>query len=86
MIESGFPDFETSGWTGIMTTGGTPQPVIRRLEKELRRIMTDPDVVAAFEQSGMSVRFGDAREFRRFFDSEIARWSVAVRQSGAQAD
>lgn len=86
LVESGFPDFETAGWTGIMTTGGTPAPVVARLETDLRKIVSDPGVVAAFEKPGMSVRFAGAREFARFLDAEIERWALAVRYSGAQAD
>ncbi len=86
MMESGFKDFEVSGWTGILTTGGTPQPVVDRLESELRRILAMPDVLAAFDKLGMTVRFAPAREFGAFMDAEIARWAVAVRYSGAQAD
>ena len=86
MIDSGFKDFDVSGWTGILTTGGTPQPVIDRLESELRRILAMPDVLAAFDKLGMNVRFAPAREFGAFLDAEIARWGVAVRYSGARAD
>jgi tripartite-type tricarboxylate transporter receptor subunit TctC len=86
LIESGFRDFDVSGWTGIMTTGGTPQPVIDRLESELRRILAMPDVLAAFDKFGMNVHFAPAREFGAFFDAEIARWALAVKYSGAQAD
>jgi tripartite-type tricarboxylate transporter receptor subunit TctC len=86
MIESGFKDFEVSGWTGILTTGGTPQPVIDRLESELRRILAMPEVLAAFDKYGMNVHFAPAREFGAFIGTEIARWAVAVKYSGAQAD
>jgi tripartite-type tricarboxylate transporter receptor subunit TctC len=86
MIESGFADFDVRGWTGILTTGGTPQPVINRLESEIRRILAMPDVLAAFDKYGMNVHFAPAREFAAFMDAEIARWGVAVKYSGAQAD
>jgi len=86
LIESGFPDFEVSGWTGVMTTGGTPQAVIARLEAELRRILSDREMIAAFEKPGMTASFADAREFARFLDEEINRWAIAVKHSGAQAD
>jgi tripartite-type tricarboxylate transporter receptor subunit TctC len=86
LIESGFADFEVSGWTGVMTTGGTSAPVIARLESELRKILSQPDVVEAFEKPGMTVNFAGARDFARFLDAEIARWAVAVKQSGATAD
>jgi tripartite-type tricarboxylate transporter receptor subunit TctC len=86
LVESGFPEFEVSGWTGVMTTGGTPPAVIARLEAELRRILSDRELIAAFEKPGMTASFAGAREFARFFDEEIKRWSVAVKHSGAQAD
>jgi tripartite-type tricarboxylate transporter receptor subunit TctC len=86
LVESGFPEFEVSGWTGVMTTGGTPQPVIARLEAELRRILSDRELIAAFEKPGMTASFAGARDFARFLDEEINRWAVAVKHSGAQAD
>jgi len=86
LIESGFPEFEVSGWTGIMVTGGTPQPVIARLEAELRKILSDRELITAFEKPGMTVSFAGAREFAEFFEAEIARWALAVKSSGAQAD
>jgi len=86
LAESGFPEFEVSGWTGVMTTGGTPQPVIARLETELRRILSDRELIAAFEKPGMTVSFAGASEFGEFLDAEIRRWAVAVKHSGAQAD
>ena len=86
LVESGFPEFEVSGWTGVMTTGGTPAAVIARLEAELRRILSERELIAAFEKPGMTVSFAGAREFARFLDEEIARWAIAVKHSGAQAD
>jgi len=86
LAESGFPEFEVSGWTGVMTTGGTPQAVIARLEAELRRILSDRELIAAFEKPGMTASFAGAREFGQFLDAEIRRWAVAVKHSGAQAD
>jgi len=86
MIESGFKDFDTKAWTGILTTGGAPQPVLNRLESEMRRILAMPDVRASFEKFGMDVHFAPAREFGAFLDAEIERWGAAVKSSGAQAD
>ena len=67
-------------------TGGTPAAVVARLEAELRRILSDHELIAAFEKPGMTASFTGAREFARFLDEEINRWAVAVKYSGAQAD
>ena len=86
LIESGFPDFDVDSWTGVMTTGATPQPVIDRLAGELHAIVALPEVRAAFEKLGMSVRFLGSRDFARYYDEEIKRWAAAVQYSGAQPD
>ena len=86
LVESGFPEIDIDSWTGVMTTGGTPQPVVERLASELRAIVQIPEVSAAFEKLGMVVRFTSPQEFSNHFDTEIKRWGVAVRFSGAQAD
>ena len=86
LVESGFPEFEVNSWTGLMTTGGTPAPIVGRLGAELRRILADPDAVSAFEKTGMTVKFGGAEAFAALLDAEIRRWALAVKHSGAQAD
>jgi len=83
MIESGFPGFEISGWSGVATTAGTPPGIIARLESEIRRALSQPQVVAAYENAGLTVRFMGAAEFGKFWDAEIAKFALAIRHSGA---
>ncbi len=56
MIESGYPDFEINGWSGVVTTAGTPKAIIALLESEIRRALSQPQVVAAYENAGLTVR------------------------------
>ena len=86
LIESGFPDFDVDSWTGIMTTGGTPQPIVERIANELRTVVSQPETVAAFEKLGMSVHYLGSREFADYYDREIKRWASAVEFSGARPD
>ena len=86
LVESGFPDFDVDSWTGVMATGGTPQPIVERLAAELRTVVALPEVAGAFEKLGMSVRYLGSREFAHFYDEEIRRWAAAVKYSGAQPD
>ena len=86
LIESGFPGFEVNGWTGLATTGGTPADVVARLEAETRRALESPDAGALLEKAGVTVRFMGAREFTAFFGSEMDRFALAIRQSGARIE
>ncbi len=83
MIESGYPDFEINGWSGVVTTAGTPGAIIARLESEIRRALSQPQVVAAYQNAGLTVRFLGAAEFGKFWDAEIAKFALAIKHSGA---
>jgi len=83
MIESGYPDFEINGWSGVVTTAGTPGAILLRLESEIRKALSQPEVVAAYENAGLTVRFMGAAEFGRFWDAEIAKFALAIKHSGA---
>ncbi len=83
MIESGYPDFEINGWSGVVTTAGTPSAILLRLESEIKKALSQPEVVAAYENAGLTVRFMGAAEFGRFWDAEIAKFALAIKHSGA---
>lgn len=83
MIESGYPDFEINGWSGVVTTAGTPPAIIARLETEIKKALLRPEVVAAYGNVGLTVSFMGAAEFGRFWDAEIAKFALAIKHSGA---
>jgi tripartite-type tricarboxylate transporter receptor subunit TctC len=83
MIESGYPDFEINGWSGVVTTAGTPSAILLRLEAEIKKALSHPQVVAAYENAGLTVRFMGAAEFGKFWDAEIAKFALAIKHSGA---
>lgn len=83
MIESGFPGFEVSGWSGVATTAGTPPAIIAALESEVRRALADRETAARYERAGLTVHFLGAQAFGDFWDAEIEKFALAVKVSGA---
>ena len=67
----------------VAATAGTPDAIIARLESEIRRALSQPQVVAAYENAGLTVRFMGAAEFGKFWDAEIAKFALAIKHSGA---
>ena len=53
MSESGVPGFESSVWFGLFVPTGTPEPVIRKLNGELNRILGTSDVIERFHAAGL---------------------------------
>jgi tripartite-type tricarboxylate transporter receptor subunit TctC len=83
MIESGYPDFEINGWSGVVTTAGTPPAVVARLEAEIKKALARPEVVAAYANAGLTVQFMGAAQFGKFWDAEISKFALAIKYSGA---
>ena len=62
--ESGLPGFDVNAWGCILATGGTPKPVVQKLNAEIRRAMAPPEVHNAFMNQGtepFDERAGGAR-------------------------
>ena len=62
--EQGFPYLRAIQWVGMLTTAGTPKPVVDRLSAELNRIVHLPDVMAALEKQGVTPTAARRRNFR----------------------
>jgi tripartite-type tricarboxylate transporter receptor subunit TctC len=85
IAESGLPGFDVSTWYGMLATGGTPAPVIAKLNAEVGRILNQPETR---ERLGNIVELtpGSPEQFAAHLKREIARWAAVVKQSGARAD
>ena len=80
-IESGY-NLEVNAWYGLLTTGGTPRPVVNRINTALRETLAEPQVQAAFLKQGLDPQPNSADDFTALIKSEIAKWNKVVREAG----
>ena len=76
--EAGVPDFSATLWVGFMAPAGTPQPVIDLLNREIGKIVTRPDIKAAWEKTGAIPVTMTQPEFKNFVEAEIAKWAKII--------
>ena len=86
IAESGYPGFEAVGWIGIVAPAKTPGPILDKLNAEIVRILSQPDVTERLNTLAFTPVPGTRAEFGAFMNAEIAKWGKAVRESGAKAD
>jgi tripartite-type tricarboxylate transporter receptor subunit TctC len=84
--ESGVPRFEASIWLGLMAPKGTPADVVNRLNAEVRKIVNNPDVRAAWAKQGAVPMSMTVPEFDQYLNADIAKWANIVKVSGAKPD
>jgi len=82
--EQGFEGLDAIQWVGILTTAGTPRPVIERLNAEIYKIIHRPDVVAVLDKQGVSPTGGSPEQFQALISREIAQWRQIAREANVK--
>jgi tripartite-type tricarboxylate transporter receptor subunit TctC len=83
--EAGFPGVEGKGWMGVMVLAGTPEPIVRRLHKELARILQAPEAVEQWRASGGEPGGNTPEEFAASIRDEFERWRRLISERGITA-
>ena len=86
MIESGYSDFPTNPWTGIVAPPGTPAPVVQRVSAALRAALEVPDMQARMKALSLIPLGGSADDFKKRIQADAPVWQGIVRASGAKAE
>jgi len=84
--ELGYPRMDIAIWYGVVAPGGTPAPIVQRLNAELARIVDMPDIRRSLTEQGADVQGGSAADFDAFMRRESARWSAVVKQAGIKPE
>lgn len=79
--QSGLPQLQLEGWICLMTTGGTPAPVIARLDAAIAKVLTLPEVREAFAKRGVEIFYMNAHQLGPFMHAEAARFESLLKHS-----
>jgi len=83
VAESGYKDFETTAWWGVFAPAGLPDAMADALASEIARIARGEAFRSKLEPLGVIPTTFVRAEFADFQLRELAKWSKAVRESGA---
>lgn len=83
--ESGVPGYEVATWHGICAPARTPPAVVKTLNHAIVSAVNHPDTRQRLVGIGADVVGSTPEAFGRFLQSELAKWSRIVKQSGASA-
>ena len=83
MAEAGVPGYEATIWLGLMAPKGTPAAVVTRLNAELSKITSNPEVRRAWGAQGTTPMTMGVDEFTRYMNDDITKWARIVKISGA---
>ena len=84
--EGGVPDVNVSNWYSIVTVGGTPKPVIKRLYDEVARALAAPDMAERLAVSGLEPGGNTPEQFRKKIEEELQRWARVIKDAGIRQE
>jgi tripartite-type tricarboxylate transporter receptor subunit TctC len=86
LAEAGLPGYESGIWLGLMAPKATPRPVLERLNAEVNKIISSPEVKEAWLKQGTAAIGMSIEEFDRFLRDEIVKWAKVVKAAGIKPD
>jgi len=86
VAELGYPGFSGVPWVAIMAPAHTPAAVVAKLNGEINKALQSKETRDYFTSQGVEPMVMTPDELGGFVKSEIAKWTRAVKDSGAKAD
>ncbi len=86
VAEAGVPGYEAVIWLGLMAPRDTPPAIVKRLNAEITRIISNREVRDEWAKQGAVAMTMTPEEFARYVSEDIAKWERIVRISGAKPD
>ena len=78
------PELVFQSWLGIAAPAGTPSTVVDSLNKNLRKVLAEPEVQQRLSALGGGAAPVTPDEMRRQVETEIERWKKLVASRGIQ--
>jgi tripartite-type tricarboxylate transporter receptor subunit TctC len=87
--EQGLPGVEASVWNALFLPKGTPEAIVRKLNKAMSDTLEDAAIRKRLEELGLVVVPQERRSpeyFARYLPQDIERWGKVIKAAGIVAD
>ena len=86
VAEAGLPGYEASVWWGLVAPAKTPREVIRQLNAEITKALTDSAIENKLSELGVVVTPGTPGQFAAFLKAQTELWSEVIKSARIQPD
>jgi len=86
VAEFGYANFDVSSWQGIVVPAGTPKAVIQRLNRDLVKVLSMPEMKERFAQYSTVTAASTPEQFSSYIKEEIARWQQVAIDAGVKPE
>ncbi len=73
-----FKGMESTGWFAIYAPAGIPAPVVEQINRDINKIVMEPEMVARFAELGTYPKTGTPKQLGEFVSEQRATWKKVV--------
>jgi tripartite-type tricarboxylate transporter receptor subunit TctC len=87
--EQGLPGVEASVWNAFFFPKGTPEAIVRKLNKVVGDMLDNPDMRRRLQELGLEIVPPEQRSpeyLAKFLPQEVERWGKVIRAAGISVD
>ena len=84
--EAGIAGIEVTSWNGIMVPAGTAKDIVAKINAEVVRIISAPDMKARITELGFQPVAWDVSRTEKFLVDDVARWAKVIREANIKVD
>ena len=70
----------------MLASAKTPPDIVKRMNEELNKALSNPEVSKRLEAQGISIAGGSVERAKTFIDGQIDTWAKVVRENGIKPD
>ena len=86
IAEAGVRGYESNNWVGMFAPAGTPADIVSKLNAEIMRIQSTPEMLARLQAQGAEFAPNTPEQFGAFQRADIVKWTQVIKASGARID
>jgi len=86
VAESGGFEFDITAWNGLFAPAGTPREIVNKINAEVVRGLTAPEMSEKLSREGADTASWPADQFRTFVHGEVAKFSAIIREAGVKVE
>lgn len=84
--EEGYPKVTADNWYSLLAPGGTPQPIVEKLNQIVVAALKTPEVQQDYAKQGAEAVGDTPADFAAFMRSETVKWGGLAKAAGVTLD
>lgn len=84
--EAGLKGYDVTGWYGLLAPGKTPPAIIKRINGELQKVLSDEGTLKRLDQIGIEPVASSPDTFAALIRAEIPKWAKLLKAAGIEPE